>query len=73
MFDAPSDLDISGWIGVRETEVAFYRGSMFRLKDDSWLIHFSFAMLRALRQRFTDGLPSLSQLKPGGRRMRELD
>ncbi len=63
MFDAPSDLDISEWIGVSETEIAIYRGNMFRLKDDSWLIRFSFAMLRALRQRLTDGLPSLSQWK----------
>ncbi|MGY4526867.1 hypothetical protein ACVWZT_003681 [Pseudomonas sp. TE21394] len=74
MVEAPSDLDIAGWIGVSETDVALYRGDTFRLKDGSWLIHFSFAMPRELRHSLTGSFTLLVKAEnPGDRRMSELD
>lgn len=74
MFDAPSDSDISVRIGVSEADVALYRGDTFRLKDGSWLIHFSFAMPQELRQSLTGSFTLLFKIKEtGDRRMSELD
>ncbi|MCX2889412.1 hypothetical protein OO258_14325 [Pseudomonas sp. DCB_BI] len=74
MFHAPSDLDIAARIGVSVTDVALYRGDTFRLKDGSWLIHFSFAMPRELRQSLTGSFTFLMKFeKPGDRRLSELD
>ncbi|AYG47477.1 hypothetical protein DV532_09305 [Pseudomonas sp. Leaf58] len=72
MFDAPSDLDIAGRIGVGEADVALYRGDT--LKDGSWLIHFSFAMPCELRHSLTGNFTLFMKVeKPGDRRVIELD
>lgn len=74
MLDAPSNLDIARQIGISETDVALYRSEIFRLGDGSWLIHFSFAMPRELRQNLTGSFTFImGDKKPGDRRVSEPD
>lgn len=51
MGSLPSNREVAVFLGISEADVARYRGDTIVL--GSWLIHFSFAMPKELRQRFT--------------------